>query len=270
MSDTPQNDDVIVEEDNTVNEINDSVSVSETEEQVQAESNEQVDEVELAKKKANEAFNKQYGQLKQAERERDALKAKQEQIEQDERDRQAALVGNIPDMPDAFDDDYEEKVKKRDEALVAQANFNAQNQAYLNQQQLIQQQEAQAKARKVQEAASSYSSKATELGIKPEELQSAANKVANYNLSDDLVMHILADPDGPLITKHLAEHSQDGYQLASMSPYEVGTFLGDIKAKASALKPKKSSAPKPATNITGNGVDKDAGYFSSISDAKIL
>lgn len=270
MSDTPQNDEVINEEVNTEAEINDSVLESDTSDQVQDESNEQVDEVELAKQKANEAFNKQYGQLKQAERERDALKAKQEEFERAERERQAAAIGDIPPMPDAFDDDYEIKVKQRDEALIAQANYNAQNQTYLQQQQFQQQQEAQAKQQKIQESMVSYSNKATELGIKQEELQAAASTVANYGLSDDLVMHILADSDGPLITKHLAANPQEGYQLASMSPYAVGSFLDGIKAKASVLKPKTSSAPKPVNNLQGNGVDPELGRYKNIKGATFI
>ena len=114
----------------------------------------------------------------------------------------------------------------------------------------------------------SYSNKALELGIKQDELQAAGNAVAGYGLSDDLVMHILADSDGPLITKHLAANPQDGYQLATMSPYTVGQFLDGIKTKASALKPKTSSTPAPATNLQGNGVDPEAGKYTHIKGAK--
>lgn len=268
MSDTPQNDEVINEEVNTNIEINDSAPESDTGNQVQDESNEQVDEVELAKQKANEAFNKQYGEKKQLERDLAAQAAKVAQFEQAERERQAAAVGNIPDMPDAFDDDYEVKVKQRDEALIAQANYNAQNQSYLQQQQFNQQQAAQAQQAKVQESMVSYSNKATELGIKQDELQAAANTVANYGLSDDLVLHILGDSDGPLITKHLAANPQEGFELASMSPYQVGSFLDGIKQKASALKPKTSSTPSPATNLQGNGIDPEAGKYKNIGGAK--
>ena len=80
-------------------------------------------------------------------------------------------------------------------------------------------------------------------------------------------MHILADTDGPLITKHLAANPQDGYKLASMSPYEVGTFLGDVKKKAGALKPRISSAPNPATNLQGNGVDPEASKYKYLDGA---
>jgi hypothetical protein len=258
---------VIDEVVNTDETINDSVPESDTGNQVQDESNEQVDEVEVAKQKANEAFNKQYGEKKQLERDLAAQAAKVAQFEHAERERQAAQVGDIPALPDPFDDDYEVKVKARDEALIAQTNYNAQNQNYLQQQQFDQQQAAQAKQVKIQESMTSYSQKATELGIKQEELQAAANTVANYGLTDDLVMHILADPDGPLITKHLAANARDGYELASMSPFAVGKFLDDIKSKAGALKPKKTSTSSPATNLQGNGAIPGDGY-NNIKGAK--
>jgi len=81
-------------------------------------------------------------------------------------------------------------------------------------------------------------------------------------------MHILADSDGPLITKHLAANPQEGYQLASMSPYQVGSFLDGIKAKASALKPKKTNAPAPAERLTGNGADPEAGKYKNLRGTK--
>ena len=274
MSD-PQNDSVeseIIEQQEV--ETNDSVPSSESGEQAQAESEVQVDEVEVAKQKANEAFNKQYGEKKQLERDLAEQREQNAKFQQAERERQAAMVGEIPPVPDSFDYDddasYQAAIKNRDESIVAQANYNASNNAYLQQQQFNQQQAAQAQQQKIQESMNSYSSKATELGIKQDELQAAGNTVASYGLSDDLVLHILSDSDGPLITKHLAANPQEGFELANMSPYGVGQFLDGIKQKASALKPKTTNAPSPATNLTGNGVDKDAGYFSSISDATIL
>ena len=229
---------------------------------------ETVDEAESEVSKQQAYINKQYGEKKQLERDLAAQREQNARFQQAERERQAALVGNIPEMPDAFEDDYELKIKQRDEALVAQANYNAQNNAYLQQEQFNQQQAAQAQAVKVQESMTSYSSKATELGINQAELQAAGNKVANYGLSDDLVLHILSDPDGPLITKHLAEHAKDGYELASMSPFAVGQFLDGIKTKASALKPKTSSTPTPATSLQGNGVDPESGKYKNIGGAK--
>ena len=254
MSETPQNDDATIELDSAAIETNDSIPSSESGEQVQAESNEQVDEVAVAKQKANDAFNKQYGEKKQLERDLAEQREQNAKFQQAERDRQAAQVGEIPPMPDAFDDDFDVKVKQRDDAIIANANYQAQNNAYLQQEQVNQQQAAQAQTVKVQESMVSYNKKAVELGIKQDELQAAGNAVANYGLSDDLVMHILADSDGTLITKHLAANPQDGYELASMSPFAVGQFLDGIKTKASALKPKTSNAPAPVDNLQGGAV----------------
>ncbi len=172
-------------------------------------------------------------------------------------------------MPtDQFDDNYDAELKAHIDASNANAVYISQNETYLHQQQLSQQQAAQAQQVKVQESMASYSQKATELGIKQEELQAAGNVVANYNLSQDLVMEILGDSDGPLITKHLAANPQDGYKLAGMSLYSAGKFLDGIKTKASALKPKTSNAPTPASNLQGNGVDPDANKYKHSKGVK--
>ena len=93
--------------------------------------------------------------------------------------------------------------------------------------------------------------------------------MSKYGLTDDLVMLILEDADGPLITQHLAANPQDGYQLAQMSPFAVGAFLTDIKQKASALKPKTSNTPEPAETLSGNGVDPEAGKYKYIEGSQI-
>ena len=242
----------------------DLAPVSEAEHETQP----QVDE-EAAKQEAiNKAINKKHFEAKQAERERDEANAKVAEFQRKEREAQAAQVNNLPEWPDEFDDNFEQKKANYIEAVRKQEAFNVQQDIYAQNQDFNQRQAAQAKQIKVQESMVSYSQKATELGIKQEELQAAANTVAKYGLSDDLVMHILADSDGPLITKHLAANPQDGYDLAGMSPYSVGQFLDGIKTKASALKPKTSSTPTPATNLQGNGVDPEAGKYKNIKGAK--
>ena len=231
---------------------------------------EQTPEVEEAAKQAaiQKTINKKHFETQQAKRDLEAANSRIAEFESRQREEMAARVGNIPVMPDAFDDDFDEKVKQRDEALIAQANFNSQNQSYQAQQQFQQQEAAQAKNAQIQASMSNYSQKATELGIKQEELQAAGNTVAQYGLSDDLVIHILGDSDGPLITKHLAANPTDGFELAQMSPFMVGNFLDGIKRKASALKPKTSNAPKPSDNLRGKGATPSDGKYRNINGAK--
>ena len=269
MSDTPQNEEVTNEVVSAEIEINDSVTESETVEAVQPESNEPVDEEAIAKTKANEAFNKQYGEKKQLERDLAEQREVNARYEQETRDRATANLSAIPEVPSEFDDDFDEKMKIRDNALIAHANHQHQQNAYAERVNFDQQQQAQATLVKTQESVDTYSKKAEELGISKAELRAAAGKVEAYGLSNDLVMHILDDTDGPLITKHLAENPEDGYKLASMSPYVVGNFLSEIKAKASALKPKTSKAPSPVDDLRGVTSDFDAKRYAHLEGSSI-
>lgn len=270
MSDTPQNDVTPTDFNQPEGDIetNDSVPASETGEQAQAESEVQVDEVELAKKKTNEAFNKQYGEKKQLERDLASQKAELEKLQQAERDRQAAIVGNIPPMPDSFDDDYEAKVRARDEAIAAQASFNTQNQVYLQQQETNRQREAQAKQNELAQLASKFTANAKELGATDEEFNSVITTLNNAGMPSDLGQVIMSDPDGYLIAKHLMANPIEAHEVITANPYIVGAKLVEIKSKASALKPKTSNAPQPATNLSGNGIDPELGQYKNINGAK--
>ena len=228
---------------------------------------EPVDEVESEASKQQAYINKQYGTIKQSERDLAAANDELAKFRKADIDRQAAAVKDIPPMPDQFDDDFAEKVKLRDEAIVAQTKHNTTVNNNLQQEQFNQQQQAQAKQEAIQKSAISYTSKANELGINQEELQAAGNTVASYGLSDDLVMHILADSDGPLITKHLAANPQEGFELANLSPFAVGQFLEGIKQKASALKPKTSNTVDPVETLKGASVTPTDGY-KNIGGAK--
>lgn len=228
---------------------------------------EPVEEVESEASKQQAYINKQYGTIKQSERDLATANEELNKFKQADIDRQAAAVKDIPPMPDQFDDDFAEKVRLRDEAIVAQTKYNTTVNDNLQREQFQQQQQAQAKQEAIQKSAISYTSKANELGIKQEELQAAGNKVASYGLSDDLVMHILADSDGPLITKHLAANPQEGFELANLSPFAVGQFLDGIKQKASALKPKTSNTVDPVESLQGNSVTPTDGY-KNIEGAK--
>ena len=227
----------------------------------------EVDEEAVKQEAINKAINKSHFKQKQAERDLQAANNRIADFERGQREQMAAQVGDIPDMPDPFDDDFDNKVQARDEAIIAKTNFNYQNQAFQQQQQTQQQNEAQARQKEVQDSVIAYSNKATELGIKNEELQAAASTVAQYGLSDELTLHILADSDGPLITKYLAANSQDGIKLAQMSPYSVGSFLDGIKVKAGALKPKTSKTPNPTENLQGKG-HKSTDSYKNIGNAK--
>lgn len=259
-----QNDDGAVETNEPVVENLDTGSELAPDSDGQHEVKDQVDE----DAKRQQAFEKKLGEqtfkAKQAERDLQAANDKLSAIAQADMEKKEAAVSEIPPLPDRYDDDFDSKMADRDAAILAQADFNSTKAASEREQQFQQQQAQQLQQEQVQKSAVSYNARATELGINQAELQAAGTAVGQYGLSDDLAMHILSDPDGPLITKHLAANPQEGFELASMSPYAVGTYLDGIRAKAETLKPKTSSAPAPADTLAGNGADPDTGKYRNI------
>jgi hypothetical protein len=269
MSDTPQSDEVINEEVNAEVATNDSVLESDTSNQVQDESNEQVDEVELAKQKANEAFNKQYGEKKQLERELAAQREENAKFQQAERERQAAQVGNLPEFPDEFDDNFEEKKVAYVNALQEQANFNAQNSIYTQQQEAVQLQQQQAAQAEAMQLQNDFVSKSKAAGASDQEFNNIVNTLNNGGMTQQGAKAIMSlGEDGYFIAKHLAANVMEASEFNSLDPIQQGMKLVELKQKASALKPKTSNAPEPATNLQGNGVDPEMGKYPLIKGAK--
>ncbi len=269
MSETPQSDESINEVVNEEVTINDSVSESGTDNQVQDESSEQVDEVKVAQDKANAAFNKQYGEKKQLERDNEAQAKQLLQFQQAERDRQAAQVGNLPDFPDEFEENFEEKKADYIKALGEQASFNAQNNAYLQQQQFNQQQAAQVKQAEAAKLQSDFVTNAKGAGASDEEFNNIITTLNNGGMTIDTASEIMSlGADGYFIAKHLAANPMEANNFNNLSHFQQGAKLVELKQTASALKPKTSNAPSPATNLQGNGVDPEAGKYKNIKGAK--
>lgn len=215
----------------------------------------------------NDAINRQHKKFRDEERRANEL---QRQLEETQKQLQTTQpASEIPPMPDAFDDDYAEKVKARDEAIRQQSINQAQQQLVMQQQQAQQQQQAfeqqQAQAKKVE----SYTSRAKELNIDINDLQVAGQTVMSYGIGNDLAMAILDDPDGPLITNHLAANPAEALQVAQMNPVQQAMYIErTVRPKAAALKPRQSSAPAPADDVRGSGVDPDAGKYPHTKNAK--
>ena len=263
-----QNEEVTIEEDSADIENQEIGSELAADSEAGHEDKPQVDEEAVKQEAIQKAINEKVFKQKQAERERDQYKAQLEEYERKQREEQAKLYQSVPPMPDSFDDDFDLKIAERDRVIAQKAQYDWEQQSFAKQQQSQHEQAQRAKAEEIHAKAATYNTRSTELGIKQEELQAAGNKVAQYGLTDDLVLHILSENDGPLITKYLAANPNDGYELANMSPYKQGVFLNEIKAKAAALKPKTTNTPNPATNLQGNGADPELGKYKHIKGVK--
>lgn len=204
------------------------------------------------------AINKQHKKFRDEERAHQETRRRLEELE-----AQVKLQDNsepvIPPMPDPYEDGFEEKVKERDAALVRHAQWSQQQQ-YLQQQQADQEQQAQYEA--VQRRAESgkvYAENATKLGVDGSDLQLAAQAVAQYGISDDLLQMVLDDPEGPLMTQYLASNLMELGKLNQMPTAQAVLHMNSfVRAEASKMKPRGSGAPTPPEILDGGGVpEKD-------------
>ena len=193
---------------------------------------------------------------KQREAEREAERLRKELEETRAKLPQQARPA-VPDAPDPFsasDKEYQERLRQREEAIAKAAQWDAQ-QSLIKQQQQEREQEL---ARKQQEVMANtvktYSERAVQLGIKPEELQVAGNTVATFGIDDSLTQFILSDDHGPLITKYLSTNLLELEELRNLPPTMAAVRISSvIKPKLAALKPKTPSAPDPLENPRGSG-----------------
>lgn len=161
--------------------------------------------------------------------------------------------GVVPSMPDPFDDDFDSKVRAREEALQRKARADAI---------AMQQREAEAEAQRKREREefeqqqklqADFKKNASDLGVDQQSLADAAQAVINYGVTPDIENAILSDANGPLMLQYLAANPLELSDLIEANPLRAGMLLADVKSKSLSLKPKLSSAPPPPQALDGRG-----------------
>ena len=200
------------------------------------------------------AINKQHFKFREEQRRANELQAKLDALE-------AKNAGNsvepepvtVPPIPDSWDDDYAEKMRLRDEAIMQNTRVDSQkaiNEARSAEAQVLKQQQ---EAKRSQELSDNFSANAAKLNVSQQALDAAQQTVINYGITPELATELLTDADGPLMVQHLASNPLDLHELVTANPIAAGRMLADVKSKAAALKPKTSEAPDPATALSGRG-----------------
>lgn len=224
------------------------VEQSDTATDTEAEAQQEPDYQKIIAEKAFEA--------RQARREKDELAKRLADIEAQ---KPKQVRPNVPEVPDPYDDDYEAKVRARDEQLFKQAEFDAQQrlmQAQAQQAQIAEQQKA---AQEREKTITEYSKRAIALGVTTEELQQAGARLQGM-VSPDVEGYILESDKGPLITKYLASNPLELDKLAQLPPMQAGEYMATVKAKAAEFGQKKvTTAPEPVETIQGGGAAPERG-----------
>lgn len=202
----------------------------------------------------NDAVGSKVKQLRRKEQEAAELQRRLQELEA--RIPQQARP-DLPDLPDPFalsDEEYRQSIQRREQALLEQARYDSHQQMMNEQRQRMLYEQQQKQQETLTEQVKNYSSRATKLGIKPEELQVAGNTVAQFGMHDSVVQLILDDDHGPLITKYLANNLTELDELSRMEPTRAAIRIETlVKQKAASLKPKTNQAPDPLNTPRGAG-----------------
>jgi hypothetical protein len=203
-------------------------------------------------------INKQTFAQRQAERERDELKTRLEELEQ----KAQPVLSNvdIPSLPDSWDDNYEAKIQEYANAVQQKARFDASES-----QRLDDQAEAQRKSEREhfdyqKELSETLTSSSKKLGIDNAVLDKAQTILAQQikdskkNMTG-VVNRLMSDPMGGLMIQYLAANQLDMQDIIYAKTSDDATWLlSEVKQKAALLKPQSSNAPSPAATLTGGAV----------------
>lgn len=205
--------------------------------------------------KVQRAINKQHAKYREEERKRIAaensakeLKEKLEKLEAEK----GEIV--IPPMPDAYDEDFEQKAAAREEAIRQQAVRDAQQKVIVERQQAADEEAEKAEQERINSLVSDYDKHTVTLGLDVEEISKAGKVVVDYGISGEVAEYILSDADGPLITKYLAANPIELDDLRNMTPINAAMKINtSIREAASTMKPQASQTPDPVEILEGRG-----------------
>lgn len=179
--------------------------------------------------------------LSTAEKELEEIKAKSAEV-------------IIPPLPDKYSDTYEADIEKRDEAITAKAGQAAEQTRQAEARKEKDEARLATEAAAIKENIAGFDANMVKHGLNPTATKKAADTVIDYGISDTFQDILLEDPDGPLFVQYLADNPVELEEMNRMSALQLVNHLnGDIRAKASLLKPQTSAAPDPPITPQGGG-----------------
>lgn len=215
----------------------------------------------------NEAINKQHRKYQEEKRQR--LELEKRLAEFEKQSGQQPQLEEVPPIPDYYDDDYDAKLKRRDEIIQRNAQAVAQQQWLQQQKQAQDYQQQQQRQAELTQKVEAYAGRAKKLGVDRAELQNAGELIASYGLNEEVTLAILEDEQGPLITKYLASNPLELSSVVGMTPLQAVLHIErHVKSKAAGLKPRTSNTPPPADRLNSGRADPEAGQLKYAKGGK--
>jgi hypothetical protein len=205
----------------------------------------------------NDAIAKKTAKLYEERQERERLAKEVEELKkrvpQDQRPE-------VPPMPDPYDPDFEVKVKRRDQVILEQAQFDARKAAESEYQYQQQQRRLYEQQQKQIEREKSFVERSEKLKVSQDELGRAVQTVAQLGgIGKDASDYVMEDALGPQIVMYLAENPQEVEILASLPATKAAVYIETgIKSRLSAKR--VVPAPEPPEHLGGKGAaERDRG-----------
>ena len=162
---------------------------------------------------------------------------------------------DIPAMPDEYAEDREAQIAQRDEAIRKSAVFDNNQANQLRQQEATNLKVQQDKQAEIKQVFTDYESQGKKLGVDAQELLAAGTAVGQYGLSNDVVLHIAKDEQGPLITTYLHKNPVALEAIRQLDSLSAAAYIEtQVKPNAIALGKTKPTAPNPVETLNGSGV----------------
>jgi hypothetical protein len=158
----------------------------------------------------------------------------------------------VPELPDQFADDYQEKMQERDKAVADAAAFDARQTVNSERQEAVQREQHEEQIKTLKGVVETYTDRAKDMGISDVDLKASSDVIGEHGIDNSLAAHILKDDKGPAITVHLAKNPLVLEELRTMSPMQAAIHLENVVKPKLSLK-KNTETPKPATTFEGGG-----------------
>lgn len=197
------------------------------------------------------AINRKHYQMMEEKRRADQLAQELEQLKAKLPPEQSPVV---PDMPDPYDDDYAAKMKARDEAILAKAQYDGRQQAKVEQEQAAERQRLIEQQQEAAEREKKFVERAGSQGITQDILVNSLQTVQVYGgIGVELANHVMGDEQGPAITAYLAQNPDEIMAIQSMGDLNGAIYIESVVKSKISTAQQTSNAPDPVETLGGGG-----------------
>lgn len=217
-----------------------------------------------------EAVNKKIAKVvarrKEAEAKAEAEKKRADELEAKLKEKEPTVDEIvIPDLPDAYDPEYESKLAERDAAIQEKAIAKAKaEQAERDAQEAIEQQQIEARKRYEDQTTKMYET-GEKVGIKKDDLQQAEQTLSLFIKDAGLAQFILAHEDSALIVNYLAQDVETLEKISSMPGTNAAVHVAtQVLPEAKKFKPSVTKTPDPLDIPEGKAAGNEDPYLKGV------